>query len=530
MSIVSHTIEHSKLGIYPNGANVIGVGTGQQFTTLDSALAYIETLTGAGKAFTEINGSGVSFAGNASNTGSIAAPATATLSTTLSSNVLTGSDSTAFALAKAGDYVINWENGTNTMFGYHHVDEVVSGSSVVVSNGARATLSGKQFILIRPIHYDILLTDHDYPCDSTLTTDRELPPGMSLAIYGNGQNPKVDMSAAGGGSGQAQYIKMRRCNIVHLQGFTIINALEFLTASLLDGSLAGPTRGTVISLLNMRGYNNVGQSLCNLGGARVHVINFRGINTWFRGFRGDDTLMDNVDIYLNDTPTASANGVIDWDNELGAVSATAVIKNTRIIGPNYDKPILELAVTNTTQKKYEILNSKIVNGYVSNAAIRSTGITDLDISNTIVDGNVDFNSRAGTVDLNNVRTSTGGNVGIQNEGSLAAARAKGKDRVKVLAQPIVDAEFNYLHGDVYTITLTAARLMANIINAVDGDEATFIFTQDATGGFAVTWNSAMHFVTAWTNTGNTAATVSTVTFRKSGAVWYQISPANAWIA
>lgn len=105
-----------------------------------------------------------------------------------------------------------------------------------------------------------------------------------------------------------------------------------------------------------------------------------------------------------------------------------------------------------------------------------------------------------------------------------------RGRVKALSQPVVANEFDFLRGDTFTMTLTAARAMSPVINAPDGAEVTFILQQDGTGGFNVTWDASYKFVTAWSNAGNTANLVSTATFRKRGSNWYQVSPANAWTA
>jgi hypothetical protein len=80
------------------------------------------------------------------------------------------------------------------------------------------------------------------------------------------------------------------------------------------------------------------------------------------------------------------------------------------------------------------------------------------------------------------------------------------------------------------VALTAATAIGAPANPQKGQELEFVFTENGTGGFNVTWAAAFHFMTAWSNTGNTANTRSEAKFIYDGSAWYQTSPANAWIA
>lgn len=77
-------------------------------------------------------------------------------------------------------------------------------------------------------------------------------------------------------------------------------------------------------------------------------------------------------------------------------------------------------------------------------------------------------------------------------------------------------------------TLTGAITVANPSRLPAlGQEVTFHFTQDGTGGRAVSWGSSYVFPTAWSNTGNTAGLGSTITFVSNGNKLHA-KGANAW--
>jgi hypothetical protein len=76
--------------------------------------------------------------------------------------------------------------------------------------------------------------------------------------------------------------------------------------------------------------------------------------------------------------------------------------------------------------------------------------------------------------------------------------------------------------------LTGAITIANPsrLPAV-GQEVQFHFTQDGTGGRAVSWGSNFVFPTAWSNSGNTANTGSSITFVSNGTKLHA-KGGNAW--
>lgn len=84
-------------------------------------------------------------------------------------------------------------------------------------------------------------------------------------------------------------------------------------------------------------------------------------------------------------------------------------------------------------------------------------------------------------------------------------------------------------GQVIMGLLTGAITVNAPTNPFTGALLSFEFTQDSTGGRAVSWNAAYVFQAAWTNTGNTLNKRSTASFRYDGTNWVSQSPsANVW--
>ena len=77
-------------------------------------------------------------------------------------------------------------------------------------------------------------------------------------------------------------------------------------------------------------------------------------------------------------------------------------------------------------------------------------------------------------------------------------------------------------------TLTGAITIANPSKLPTlGQEVTFHFTQDGTGAHAVSWGTQFVFPSAWSNTGNSANTGSSITFVSNGSKLHA-KGGNAW--
>ena len=82
---------------------------------------------------------------------------------------------------------------------------------------------------------------------------------------------------------------------------------------------------------------------------------------------------------------------------------------------------------------------------------------------------------------------------------------------------------------VKIITLTGSAIISLPVNSLGkaGDTLNFIFIQNGTGGYTVTWD-VTYFKSNWSNTGNTANKRSSVTFVYDGTYWTQMGAQNPW--
>jgi len=104
---------------------------------------------------------------------------------------------------------------------------------------------------------------------------------------------------------------------------------------------------------------------------------------------------------------------------------------------------------------------------------------------------------------------------------------RGKGAQQAVASSATPA-LNCALGDVVTFTATAASAWGAPTNVpAAGKRVVVIITQDATGGWAITWNAAYIFPTAFSNTGNTAAKQTLVEFLSDGTKLVA-QAANSW--
>jgi len=76
-------------------------------------------------------------------------------------------------------------------------------------------------------------------------------------------------------------------------------------------------------------------------------------------------------------------------------------------------------------------------------------------------------------------------------------------------------------GELVQVAALTGNILVNApTNPVKGKILRFIFTQDGTGGWNVTWNAV--FKQAWSDTGNLAGLKSTISFYYDGANWVQV--------
>ncbi len=124
---------------------------------------------------------------------------------------------------------------------------------------------------------------------------------------------------------------------------------------------------------------------------------------------------------------------------------------------------------------------------------------------------------------------TGSSVWMVSTGGTPSFNVRGVATPQALAYAAAPAP-NLALGNVVVLgTLTGAAAMANPTNVPPaGEEVTFQFTQDATGGRAVTWGTNYLFPTAFVSGGAaTNGQQTSITFRSNGTkLWAQGT--NVW--
>lgn len=93
------------------------------------------------------------------------------------------------------------------------------------------------------------------------------------------------------------------------------------------------------------------------------------------------------------------------------------------------------------------------------------------------------------------------------------------DGVTTPTEAVLVSGVDARHGSAVEVTLTAGRLVGKPLNPATGQQLTFIFVQNSTGGWAVTWHSI--FKHAWNDTGNGPTKRSSIAFVFDGTNWNQ---------
>jgi pectate lyase-like protein len=74
-------------------------------------------------------------------------------------------------------------------------------------------------------------------------------------------------------------------------------------------------------------------------------------------------------------------------------------------------------------------------------------------------------------------------------------------------------------GNIFEVTLTAARLVGAPLNPIAGQRILLTFIQSGAGAFAVTWNAV--FKTSWADAGNATPKRSSIAYVYDGTSWNQ---------
>jgi hypothetical protein len=181
---------------------------------------------------------------------------------------------------------------------------------------------------------------------------------------------------------------------------------------------------------------------------------------------------------------------------------------------------------------YMDAHSTMVHVSIANS---STGI-DIDASNYFAGGTTAVALGTGT---SGVRlgpfTTTATNAFTGTPGSGSETLIGGNLRLyeafqrssQTPTEAVLVSGVNATAGEHVEVTLTAARLVGAPLNPATGQHLYFTLIQNATGGFAVTWNAV--FKVSWSDTGNTSAKRSTVGFWFDGTNWCQLASQTAYV-
>lgn len=280
---------------------------------------------------------------------------------------------------------------------------------------------------------------------------------------------------------------------------------------------------------------NVGQSFCDGVRSIASAVRYENIKAWGSG---QYNLASVVSPVITDAVTAAAFDAVNAANFFfwKCIGVTAVnLKSQEAAnsgfrlegqGPSYLTAFIGIGFESDGDCR---MNS--VSGTRAGINIfRAPGIT-LDafvgkLNASFVGGpnygvNIGTNSEGGRISL----TTSGitsfpisiGSGGGNNDFSVNGH----KDRVEAInyASTITPS---WQNGRIKTITLTGNPTIAAPYQAATGQEMTFIFTQDATGGRTVTWNSI--FKVNWTPV-TTGGAKNAITFVYDGTNWVQKSVA-----
>lgn len=170
MSITNHIKEHNALGVIPFGTATFTVGPGGLFTDVDSALSYIETLTG----MIEVPGS------------------TGTVTATQNNDTVTGAGTNFQDIIQAGDLINMSGDGVPAFIAgdiyFPIYGNITTNTELRISCGfAGTTGAGKTYSIWRPVKYSLLLL----PGFHQLLEEHEIPLGMSLNISGAGKTQTI---------------------------------------------------------------------------------------------------------------------------------------------------------------------------------------------------------------------------------------------------------------------------------------------------------------------------------------------------
>lgn len=247
-------------------------------------------------------------------------------------------------------------------------------------------------------------------------------------------------------------------------------------------------------------------------------------------FSGAATNIKNL-LGLNCAIEPFGSGKGNLFQQTGATIGNVFFDNAYFTGPGrclYD--IQTASATPATPVRIHINNCK-ANSYVNSGGTAQTGVISVSNCSGFNEyyNPISVNGAAWEIYASNVcnyRTDAG--YGLLPSSATAGTKLHSTD---VSNSPAYAASVtpNLAQANIWLIgTLTGAITVNNPSNLpAAGEVITFRFTQDGTGGRNVSWGSNFVFPVAWSNTGNTANTVSIAHFVSTGTKLIAVNQ-NAW--
>lgn len=359
---------------------VFSVGAGGDFPDIDSALAYVEGLTGWDQVTAGVSG-GI------------------TISKNSDFMQISGGN---FSAAMPGDF-IEVEGAHKWLTNFHPATKPflgVSNSTFTAArlvSGVNNSVSNAPWRLYRPrsVLLRLLAQTHVLPYPGA---NRFLPEGMKLVLAG-------DDGATIAGNGHGQYIRFHQFNSISIHNLTLENVHELIMPSPDGFWFAGHTPDGIMQLTDIIVSNEQGMSFADPIGARVLINNVRGQNGLFRNPAGDDMFV--ADCFMR--AVSSYEHAFDVLHDMPRhMTKKSVITNCHFETTN-DAACLILGLMNGQNglKDYQLSNSYVGTASTQGHAALTLRYGKYSIANCVIEGPIDMLGLPSIVNFINTRQPDG---------------------------------------------------------------------------------------------------------------------------
>jgi len=507
----------------PSPSTVITVGANGRYPTLNEALDYLSALTG-NDVWTEIPGAG-------------------TVSVTQNSDEVIGTGTSFLTSIQPDDYISIAGDGngvfvTGTL--RHTLWHVKTNLSLRLGTGfIGATGSGKAYSIWRPVKYTIVMLAGEH----RLSGDHILPNGLWVSISGaNKASTKLILE-------NNSAISIQRSNIVDIGNFTLYSEdgtgqlIGFMSGlGILDCGLGSyhihdihtdyegeestlqtvqllSARGSSIRISNITGrcasafavtmadyieYNNVHFESYNVGADCVQCTGygaFSATKPWIYNNLGLDRKLAGV-----------TGGGSMW--ELNGVAYGGVYANTKYVHLN------DCYIIDRDQQSSSMPTCMQIATTMSNSKIY--------MNNVLIDGARGLNAGCGStveVFLKNVTNLKGDPISLT---VTPTAQYFGRTRGKYSLPYAATVTPRPALGETHVIgTLTGNITIDAPMYPLEGQELTFVFQQDATGGRTISWNFLYKKSADGVGAANQRGSIK---FVQEGLYWVQVGGGLTWVS